>query len=88
MSELLQEEGNFFKFFAGNEKAPLRKGGRMPFVRPPLGGGLPFWHFVLSPPMPGESVSQREALKVVLIPQSKPDGRWGYARSGTSGKRQ
>lgn len=31
--------GEFFKFFAGNKKAPLRKGGRMPFVRPPLGGG-------------------------------------------------
>ena len=39
-------------------------------------------------PVPGEAVSQREALKVVLIPQSKPDGRWGYARSGTSGKQQ
>lgn len=38
VSELLREEGNFFEFFAGNEKAPLRKGGRMPFVRPPLGG--------------------------------------------------
>ena len=38
--------------------------------------------------VPGEFVSQREALKVVLIPQSKPDGQWGYARSGTSGKRQ
>ena len=88
MSELLQEEGNFFKFFAGNKKAPLRKGGRMPFVRPPLGGGAPFLALRATSPVPGESVSQREALKVVLIPQSKPDGRWGYARSGTSGKQQ
>ena len=33
--------GKFFKFFAGNKKAPLCKGGRMPFVRPLWVGDSP-----------------------------------------------